>query len=224
MKKFITNPFEKIEVLQKKIITEGVVFFESELTTDSLLNQAKKLGSIYKHRDSHFDGITVIKSVYAPKETKSGYFGFTNSYLSLHTDRSTLKVVPNILIFYCKTNDCVGGESILVDGKDLINYFQTKYSETNCPLFYNNSVIFSDNSSFYKGSIFEKIGNKSYQLRFRNDEFSFFNPNVHSFLQEFYEVMEDKKVEFKLKKNQGYIINNNRYLHGRKGFNGKREM
>ncbi|MDL1912998.1 MAG: hypothetical protein FDW93_00505 [Bergeyella sp.] len=85
--------------------------------------------------------------------------------------------------------------------------------------------MFRDLNSTYIGNIFNKDDrNESYFLRFRNDKFGYFNTELNDLLHVFYELIEKYKIVFKMKKNQGYIINNGRFLHGRTEFIGFREM
>lgn len=221
---FISNPLDKIDFLKEKIESDGCAFFNKEFSEEEFINFGQNFGSVYTHRDSTSNGITLVKSVIENATAKSGYFGMTTSHLFPHTDRSTVETPPNILMFYCKTQETKGGESILIDGKVLFEILKEKESNNICPILEQNSAVFADKDNFYKGSIFEKIDDGSIYLRFRNDNFSFFNARIYSYLNELYKEMAYNQITFKLKKNQGYIINNGRFFHGRKGFSGDREM
>lgn len=140
-----------------------------------------------------------------------------------HTDRSTLSTPPNIVILFCKKQSGEGGETILIDAKDIIEKMQIKYS-SRLPLFDKDSVIFDDGNSYYKGSIIESLNDDSFLLRFRNDKFAFFNSSLIDFLPTFYKFIKENTLEIKLSENCGYIIHNGRYLHGRNKFYGEREM
>ena len=128
-----------------------------------------------------------------------------------------------MLFLYCKEASGIGGESILVDTKLILSDLYLKLGKNNAFTSHGN-VIFSDFSSFFVGNIFNKDECGNYFLRFRNDKFGYFNSEISQFMDVFYDLIEKYKVIFKLEKNHGYIVNNGRFLHRRKEFEGSREM
>jgi len=79
-------------------------------------------------------------------------------------------------------------------------------------------------NTLHRGNVFEKLKDDSFVVRFRNDKFGYFNSEIIDVLPEFYNLIEENTYHLKLEANMGYIINNARYLHGRNGFEGTREM
>ncbi|GEM_PF-3853781 len=217
-------PLEKINQLQQLISKNGIVFFEHEFDQDEFLEFSKQFGEIYKHRDSISNGITIVKNEIDKEKADIGHKGLTTSSLFPHTDRSSLDNPPNVLILYCKNQSGDGGESILVDVKSMINDLIKDSNIENHPIFEQNSVIFNDGKTSHTGSIIERINDGSFYLRYRNDEFGYFNSKVYPYLEKIESLILDKQLFTKLKKNQGFIINNGRFLHGRKEFQGSREM
>jgi alpha-ketoglutarate-dependent taurine dioxygenase len=221
---FITNPLKNIDQIKKSVKQHGIALFECDFEQEDFTEFGDLLGGVYKHRDSVTNGITVVKNTIDKSQSMSGYFGLTSSSLFPHTDRSTLDTPPNILLLYCKSQSGEGGESTLVDMKSVISEIANDSDFENHPIFEKNSVIFDDGRSCHKGSIIERIEDGSFYLRYRNDEFGYFNSKILHHLKRIEEVISNHRVLFKLKNNQGYIINNGRFLHGRTEFKGEREM
>lgn len=220
----IKNPLQNISQMQSLIASNGIAFFEEDFNQEQFIEFGKKFGEIYLHRDSITNGITVVKSVINKENVDSGFYGLTSSSLFPHTDRSSLDEPPNILALYCKNQSGEGGESTLVDIKDVIEEMSKHSDIENHPIFEMNSAIFDDGKTSHKGSIIEKVKDGSYYLRFRNDEFGYFNSKIFPSIKMFQETVLNKKVTVKLNDGQGFIINNGRFLHGRNEFNGNREM
>ncbi|MRG29741.1 TauD/TfdA family dioxygenase [Laceyella tengchongensis] len=74
------------------------------------------------------------------------------------------------------------------------------------------------------GSVFEKIDGGKIRLRFRADDLGYFSTQTALNLRKVLMEMDKFMFSIKLKKNQGYIINNGRWLHGRTEFLGSRKM
>lgn len=222
--KFTLQPLAEIDQLKSTLEQDGIAFFESDFNQDEFIQFSEQFGQLYKHRDSISNGITIVKSSMEESQANSGYFGLTSSSLFPHTDRSTLDNPPNILILYCKNQSGVGGESTLVDFKQVFEQLLKEQQDGSHPILEKDSVIFDDGKTRHKGSIIEKLDDGSYYLRFRNDEFGYFNSKIFPYLNEFESKINANKQLMKLKTGQGYIINNGRFLHGRSSFQGEREM
>lgn len=61
-------------------------------------------------------------------------------------------------------------------------------------------------------------------LRFRYDSLGYYTAPVCTVLPIFLNLLERHTISFTLQKQQGYILQNGRWLHGRTAFRGEREM
>jgi hypothetical protein len=61
-------------------------------------------------------------------------------------------------------------------------------------------------------------------VRFRQDELARFSPAVTAVLPQLLEAIRRRTIRFALNVGQGYVVQNGRWLHGRSGFDGLREM
>ncbi len=214
---------EDVDVVSKQLNEYGLVTFENIKSKDQLISISKQLGVVFLHRDSDADGITHVVNKGGLDE-KVGFKGLTSAGLNLHTDRSGVTNPPELLVFYCNTPATQGGETILADGKEIYNKLKEEYPGVLSLILRENSVVFGGSDDNVSASIFKFINTDRLQIRFRYDELGFYSSSIISIMPLFLEIMESCCSSFKLEQNQGYIIKNDRWLHGRTTFSGPREM
>lgn len=214
---------EDIDLVSNQLNDRGLVTFENIDSKDQLISTSKHFGEIFLHRDSDVNGVTHVVNK-GDLDEKVGYQGLTSAGLNLHTDRSGVSIPPELLVFYCNTPATHGGETILVDGKDVYYNLRKEYPGILNLILKENSVLFGNGNDNVSSSIFNFIGIDRLQVRFRYDELGFYSSSIISIMPLFLEVLERCSSSFKLRKNQGYIIKNDRFLHGRTPFSGPREM
>ncbi|HKB88800.1 MAG TPA: TauD/TfdA family dioxygenase [Patescibacteria group bacterium] len=202
----------------------GFVVFSPMKTPDELLNLVGLFGKPILHRDSDKRGITIV----APKETtiKESNLGFTNSELIPHTDGTGVADPADLLALYCETPSTSGGESFMIDGKKIYDYMAANKLDMLKLLSTPESAVFGNpkNNPFI-GTIFNKSTEDEHiTLRFRGDMWGFYAGPISRILEQFMKILNDFKITFQLSKNEGYIVNNKRILHGRRDFKGYREM
>jgi alpha-ketoglutarate-dependent taurine dioxygenase len=210
--------------LIERLNKEGLVTFDGIESSNQLLSISNELGKIFMHRDSDANGIThvVNKKTY---NQKAGYQGLTSHSLKLHTDRSSIANPPEILVFYCKRQAEQGGESILMDGKVLYDTLKNEYPAILEEISKPNAILYGSDGNYFSGSIFDELSsNNNIRMRFRYDSLGFYTSSIISKLPVFLELIDRHSFSFTLKENQGYIIRNDRWLHGRNEFIGEREM
>lgn len=212
-----------VEDISRKLDQFGLVTFGNIHSREQLINFAEKFGSIFMHRDSDTDGITVVNDR-GYEEVTVGFEGLSNAELTLHTDRSGEKSPPELMFFVCKKQAIVGGETFLVDGKEVLQIMSKEYQNDYEQILENNSVIYGGADELYYGSMINKLSNGNYSIRFRFDELGYFSSNTYNAVQRLLQVMKEKAFKLRLKENQGYLIKNDRVLHGRTNFQGEREM
>jgi alpha-ketoglutarate-dependent taurine dioxygenase len=220
--KYLVN-LEDVAEVSSQLDEHGLVTFENIESKNQLISISKQLGEVFFHRDSDVDGVTHVVNK-GDLDEKIGFKGLTSAGLNLHSDRSGVTNPPELLVFYCNTPASQGGENILVDGKDIYYKLKKEYPGVLSLILKENSVVFGGSDDNVSASIFKFIDTDRLQIRFRYDELGFYSSSIISKMPLFLEIMESCCSSFKLDQNQGYIIKNDRWLHGRTTFSGPREM
>ncbi|WP_111292544.1 TauD/TfdA family dioxygenase [Bacillus safensis] len=212
-----------IHAVTKQINKNGIVTFENINSKNELLNISKNLGEVYFHRDSDVDGVTHVINKEG-LDDMVGFKGLTSAELNLHTDRSGVEKPPELLLFYCKVPARQGGETLLVNGKDIYYKLKKDYPGILNLISKENSVVYGGGNNNFNTSIFQFTDEGRIQIRFRYDELGYYSSSIISIMPLFHELLDSYCISFQLKKHQGYIIKNDQWLHGRTTFSGKREM
>jgi alpha-ketoglutarate-dependent taurine dioxygenase len=209
----------------KKLNEEGFFLFESIIDENSLLQLSQKFGDIFIHKDGNQNGITHIRNFDIDKDPDMpGLSAFSNAKQDLHTDRSGEITPPDLIVLYCTKPATKGGEVWILDGRKVYEELEQLYPETLKTFKQEGSIVFGGSKQLYNGSIFHVNESGKKVLRFRDDELGYFPTYIHPHLNNFYEVCEKHKIILNLKENQGYIIKNDRILHGRNSYQGERSM
>lgn len=198
----------------------GLATVENLNERTALVDTVSLLGMVRAHRDSHTDGITTIAE--RSGSQPPGYKGFGAEALNPHTEGSTLARPPMLLALACQSVGESGGDSALVDGLAVYRYLAREHPEALRSFFTRRSALFGGESG-YLGSIFEKSGQRVV-LRLRLDSLVQFSPDVSPHLPALYEAIEATVFRIHLLPGDGYILVNNRWLHGRAQFVGQRVM
>jgi alpha-ketoglutarate-dependent taurine dioxygenase len=211
------------ERIAHALTQDGLVTFDSIQSREELLQLCSWLGTIVKHRDADEVGLTRIakRSDMQPRE---GYQAFTSSHLTLHTDGSSIPEPPTLVVLWCERPAAEGGVSLFVDGKQLYQVLVNDYPQVLETLSTPNSALFAGAEPPVYASIFSTGADGSICVRFRYDGLGYYAAPVCSVLPIFLELLERHTLAFPLQKQQGYILQNGRWLHGRTAFRGEREM
>ena len=211
------------ERIARALTQDGLVTFDSIQSREELLQLCRRLGTVVKHRDADEAGLTRIakRSDMQPGE---GYQAFTSSHLTLHTDGSSIPEPPTLVVLWCERPAAEGGASLFVDGKQLYQVLASDYPQVLETLSTPNSALFAGAEPPVYGAIFSTGADGSICVRFRYDGLGYYAAPVCSVLPIFLGLLERHTVAFPLQKQQGYILQNGRWLHGRTAFHGEREM
>ena len=211
------------ERIARALAQDGLVTFDGIQSRGDLLQLCRRLGTIVKHRDADEAGLTRIakRSDMQPTE---GYQAFTSSHLTLHTDGSSIAEPPTLVALWCERPAAEGGASHFVDGKQLYQVLASDYPQVLEALSTPKSALFAGAEQPVFGSIFSTGADGSICVRFRYDGLGYYAAPVCSVLPTFLELLEHHTLAFPLQKQQGYILQNGRWLHGRTAFRGEREM
>ncbi len=213
----------KIKLIKQQLFSQGFVYVENIFSDDDAIHVVNWLGVIVKSPDADATGITDVSNMTTGQNTKNSA-AFTNKELFLHTDRAPVAVPPRYLMNWMVTKNCTGGESLLVDGYELFKNLSLNYSEIANILTCPDIACFTDGIDTYTGPIFSKNEHGEIKIRFRYDQCAFFKIEASYAIEIL--LSEIKKITRMIDFNVGggYIIDNTRWLHGRRGFNGDRSV
>src|SRR6266566_3232296 len=211
------------EQVARALARDGMVTFDAIRSRGELLQLCNWLGTIMKHRDADDAGLTRIakRSDILPAE---GYQAFTSSHLTLHTDGSSTPEPATLVVLWCVRPATEGGMSLFVDGKQIYQVLAKEYPQVLETLSTPNSALFAGSEPPVYGSVFSTHADGSIFVRFRYDGLGYYAAPVCSVLPIFLDLLERYTLSFPLQKQQGYILQNGRWLHGRTAFRGEREM
>lgn len=211
------------EQIARVLAQDGLVTFDGIQSSGELLQLCSRLGTIVKHRDADEVGLTRItkRSEMQPGE---GYQAFTASHLTLHTDGSSIPEPPTLVVLWCERPAAEGGLSLFVDGKQLYQVLANEYPQVLETLSTPKSALFVGAETPVYGSIFSRGADGSICVRFRYDGLGYYAAPVCSVLPIFLDLLDRSTLTFPLQKQQGYMLQNGRWLHGRTAFRAEREM
>jgi alpha-ketoglutarate-dependent taurine dioxygenase len=211
------------EQMAHALAEKGLITFDAVQSKEDLLNLCTLLGTIVKHRDADIDGLTPI----AKREDISfveGYQAFTASHLTLHTDGSSVPDPATLVVLWCAEPAEEGGISLFVDGKRLYQVFAKEYPQILRVLTTPRSAMFAGGEAPFYSSVFSQAACNTVCIRFRYDSLGYYTASVCDVLPTFLELLKQYTISFTLRKHQGYIVQNGRWLHGRTAFRGERKM
>jgi alpha-ketoglutarate-dependent taurine dioxygenase len=206
--------------LVSALAEHGLVLLDGVVGADDLLRLAHSIATIVPHRDSDPAGLTTIADVGG--HVRSGFAGFSACALNPHTDRSGIATPPVLLMMSCGQPASSGGECVVIDGKAVYDNLAESDPKVLKALSAPRSVLFGG-AAGHLGSIFTRIGDRI-TVRLRLDELAQFSPEIAHRLPVLKATIDRHVNMFRLNVGQGYILDNYRWLHGRRAFSGQRVM
>lgn len=220
----VLDSLERYRVEVHEVLTvlaeRGLALVEGLADSSDLLRLAESIGTVVPHRDSGADGITTIADLGAER-LQSGFAGFSACALDPHTDRSGVDQPPVLLMTSCGKPAVTGGECVLIDGQVVYDDLAESEPDALRALCAPRSVLFGG-AAGYLGSIFTDAEDGWVAIRLRLDGLAQFSPEVSRWLSTLRAVIDRHAVMFNLGVGQGYVLNNHRWLHGRRAFTGQR--
>jgi len=187
----------------------------------ALLRAGHGLMTIRIHRDSDSEGVTTIKRRFS---TAIGSLsGFTDRELEPHTDGSAVAEPPRILMLACVRRPRSGGQVVLVDGYALYREIAGCDRAMLDALCAPRSAYFGGGSG-HLGSVFEDQGGHRVAVRLRFDDLICFSPAASLYVGRLREFVRLGSIALDLAVGEGYVLLNDRWLHGRRRFVGDRTM
>lgn len=200
----------------------GMVLVEDVHDDPTLLTLAGSLATVLPHRHGDPTGITVLCDR-GPVAHRDGFAGFGTGALAVHTDRSGLPEPPGLVMTVCRQRAHQGGESLLVDGRAVYADLAQDHPDALTALAGPRSVLFGG-AAGYLGAIITHRPDDRVGLRLRWDSLARFSPDVARVLPALRAVVDRHTTEIALRPGQGYVVDNHRWLHGRREFTGPRTM
>ena len=146
--------------------------------------------------------------------------GFTNEALFPHTDRSPLPNPPDYLLNWVIKEPEKEGEILLVPGDKVYRSLQADHPETAKKLLQTEVAFFDGYHKYVDTIIQEKCGHSFF--RFRLDNCINYPPSLNQDICVLKAVIEQHIISINPTKGFAYLIDNQRWLHGRNAFQGER--
>lgn len=192
----------------------GLVTVEGVDSPEKMIGIAERLGNILVQDDTDKRG---LKIQHWPEKGEGSFY---------HTDRASMVEPPNIIFVVCTKQASEDGYSIFVDGKELYKALKKDHPEITVKFFEPEIMIFGLTPPHISaGSIFNKSENGSIFLKFRYDnKGAYFSPAILHYIPVLIEYIHKLSFSFRLQENQGYLVQNGRWLHGANPFRGERSI
>ncbi len=207
--------------LKAQVDRNGIARF-TVASRQELLELSSGFGELLMHRDAEPDTVTVVKHV-PSMAGLDGYAGLAAGPLRPHTDGSGNDVVPKYITLWCSRNEGVGGECTMTDAAAVIEDLLRINPWVVDMLSGDNAAIYKSGNEQYAGPVIWK-DNETWRIRLRIDSNGYFSAEALHAVDVFREAIAARTFTFPLEPGEGYVIDNERYLHGRLTFNGEREM
>jgi len=150
-------------------------------------------------------------------ETTS-YYSWNN--FDYHTDLQYVDDPPDFIVIICVTPDARGeGRSIFADVRAAVNDLSPPaLAELQKPNFIFKAPPHYKGGLVARKPILDQDARGEFRVRVRFDRASVDTPEAEAALQELSAAFDKRRIEFLVEKNQAYIIDNRRIVHGRTPF------
>ncbi|GAA2313315.1 TauD/TfdA family dioxygenase [Streptomyces nigrescens] len=207
--------------IAEQLSKDGLVTVAGLATRDAVRAFASRIMTISVHRDSDSDGLTTIRDT--PRHAgRPGFAGLGNGELDPHTERSGLPHPPRLMLLVCAQPADRGGECLLTDGRsvhaDLLHH---KGGEAADALSLPRTAYFGAGDGHAAQVLSPHSGGRM-AIRLRFDALARWSPMVQPHLPDLKAAALRYQQPLPLKPGQGYLLDNERWLHARTAFVGDR--
>lgn len=209
-----------VQSLARGISRYGFALLSGVHDADALLTVARSIAVVVPHRDSRPDGVTVLADR-GVGSARGGFAGFGRDELVPHTDRSGIEHPPGLLMMACRQPAEWGGECVVVDGEAVYADLAENEPEAIEALSAPRSALFGG-AAGYLGSVFTPQPDGRVTLRLRLDDLARFSPDATRWRATLCSAIERHLITVVLRAGEGYVLDNHRWLHGRRAFTGNR--
>jgi alpha-ketoglutarate-dependent taurine dioxygenase len=210
-------------ILIDRLKNDGIVTYDQLGSKQELIDLARLIGAIRMHVDADKCGVTHLAPLRKMGRERS-YLGFTSEELYPHTDGTSVEKPASIVMLHCIRSADEGGASVFVDGKTIYRNLAKNAPDVLETFLAPRSVIFGGSDCPFIGSIFTELPNGNLYVRFRFDHLGYFSSPLITKMPILLNLIDASLITLELKRYQGYIVQNGRWLHGRTSFHGDREM
>jgi alpha-ketoglutarate-dependent taurine dioxygenase len=196
--------------------------FDGITSREQALHLAAQVMTLWPHRDSEQDGITVLADR-GDIAKQPGLAGFGNTALDLHTETATIAEPPQLMMLICTSRAHTGGACRLADAQEIFRHLRAALPDLLEQLCQPRSVLFGGPAG-YLGSVFELSGDRRVRMRLRTDKLAKFSPQLAPRISQLRQEINKCAISVPLQPGQGYLLSNTRWLHGRDAFDGQRMM
>jgi hypothetical protein len=211
----------RADELKTEVDVRGIARF-TVASREELLELSSGFGDLLMHRDADPDTVTVVKHV-PSMAGRDGYAGLEAGPLRPHTDGSGNDIVPKYITLWCTHNDGIGGECTMADGVAVVEDLLRDNPWVVEILSSNGAAIYKSGDEMYAGPVIWNDGG-TWKIRLRIDSNGFFSAEAIHAVEVLREAIAARTFTFPLNPGEGYVVDNERYLHGRLTFDGEREM
>lgn len=210
------DPVPGSQVL-RHIESDGIVLLR-DAGRQALLTELAPWVDVHPHPDADVAGVTTVRPSPALAERVDGG-AFTRNALTLHTDRSTAARPPSILACVLTRGAPEGGSSLFFDGRIALDRLARE--ATGPAGLARLRLRLVDDTLL---PLFECRAGR-WAVRYRDDRIGAPEPapGAESLMTLLADLFRSA-VRVTLGSGDGYLVHNLRYLHGRDGFAGDREL
>ena len=217
--KFIN--WHSFDAIIRLLRTNGIAMIGGLSSIDDLVHLSQKVGKPIKHRDANQNGVITLRP--RDEEQQETFKGYTRKEQYLHTDGPIVSNPADVVVLYCDLPAIKGGESTFVDGKNLFYRLAEEDPELLRALMDSDAGIFGEPPNdvqikpVFRSYDFNRLG-----ICFRNDKLVTYSKIIQDKFDYLIETINGLTTHVKLNAGEGYIVNNNRFIHGRRSFTGDR--
>ncbi|WP_328493438.1 TauD/TfdA family dioxygenase [Streptomyces sp. NBC_00414] len=198
----------------------GLVTVDGLASRAAVLAFATRIMNVVPHRDSDPDGLTTICDTRRDAH-RAGFAGFSNVSLDPHTERSGTPNPPRLMLLVCGQTAVVGGECLLTDGQAVHSGLFADERQAGLALAQPRTAFFGAGDG-HTTQVFTVHDDLRVSVRLRFDGLARWNPIVQPYLPQLRAAAVHHQVRLPLALGQGYLLDNERWLHARRAFTGDR--
>lgn len=216
------SDLERVSELRQEVEQLGIIRFAVSSRAE-LVEFSNQFGRLLDHRDADEDFVTVVKHV-PELAGRAGYDALETGPLKPHTDGSGNRVVPKYITLWCESNEGSGGECSMADVRAVVASLEKSKPWVVEELAKPDVAHYRSGDEEYTGPVLWRGEDGEWRIRFRIDANGYFSAEAVAALQEFQKEVALSTFTFGLQRGEGYLIDNEKVLHGRTAFTGMRVM
>ena len=174
-----------------------------------------------KHTDSQ-ESLTTQIDAKQSFDYKRGQRGFSNCSLAPHSDQLLRSPPIRYLGSLFAKPAKIGGSSTFVDMKLVYQKMASSFPEYLDDLFDPDTLVHRFDDIYTSVPVFSKSASNYVVSRVRFDELNYVSFSKLQAVQKLHDIVDEFTVSIDLKQNQGFIVDNTRWLHGRQELFGAR--